>query len=936
MSADYKSTIALPVTDFAMKARLPVREPEMLQRWQDMDLFGRLRTEAAGRPRFVLHDGPPYANGDIHIGTAMNKILKDIVVRSRQMTGFDAPYVPGWDCHGLPIEWKIEEQYRKAGRDKDAAPVNEFRAECRQFAARWIDVQRGQFQRLGGIGDWARPYTTMAFDAEAKIVTELMHFLMDGSLYKGSKAVMWSVVEKTALAEAEIEYHDHKSTTVDIAFPVISSPLPALRGAAAVIWTTTPWTMPGNRAVAYGEDIDYLLVEVERLGEDSLVATGRRLIVAETLMTAFAERAGIESWHQVARFTGRQLEGTVCAHPWRGKGYDFDVPLLPGFHVTTEAGTGLVHTAPGHGAEDYEIGQQFGLEVPFTVAPDGTYYDNVPLLGGQHVYKVADTVCAEMSAVGALLARGEMIHSYPHSWRSKAPLIFRNAPQWFIGMEKTGLRQKALAAIDTVRWLPAVSRNRIRAMVEDRPDWVISRQRAWGVPITIFENRQSGELLRDEAVNARIVAAVREGGADVWFDDDKSRFLGPDYEPDEWTAVTDILDVWFDSGCTHSFVLEDRAELAWPADLYLEGSDQHRGWFQSSLLEACGSRGKAPYKAVMTHGFVMDAHGRKMSKSIGNVIAPQKIIDRNGADILRLWVVATDYSEDVRISDEIIRAQVDSYRKLRNTLRFLLGNLAGFSDVERLDAEQMPELERWVLHRLAEMDTLVRQAVEEYDFHRLFAALYTFCTGDLSAFYFDIRKDCLYCDGRDSTRRRAARTVLAQVFDCLVTWLAPILCFTAEEAWLARGGEVGGSVHLCQFPAIPAAWKDPELCQKWTRIRALRRVITGALEVERREKRIGSSLAASPTVYVAEAADRAVLESIDGAEMAITSGIDIVGDRPPAAAFRLDDVPGIAVVSAPAQGDKCARCWRILPEVGSADSGPTICHRCAAVVGADC
>ena len=935
MSADYKSTIALPVTDFAMKARLPVREPEMLQRWQDMDLFGRLRTEAAGRPRFVLHDGPPYANGDIHIGTAMNKILKDIVVRSRQMTGFDAPYVPGWDCHGLPIEWKIEEQYRKAGRDKDAVPVNEFRAECRQFAARWIDVQRGQFQRLGGIGDWARPYTTMAFDAEAKIVTELMHFLMDGSLYKGSKAVMWSVVEKTALAEAEIEYHDHKSTTVDIAFPVISSPLPALRGAAAVIWTTTPWTMPGNRAIAYGEDIDYLLVEVERLGEDSLVATGRRLIVAETLMTAFAERAGIESWHQVARFTGRQLEGTVCAHPWRGKGYDFDVPLLPGFHVTTEAGTGLVHTAPGHGAEDYEIGQQFGLEVPFTVAPDGTYYDNVPLLGGQHVYKVADTVCAEMSAVGALLARGELIHSYPHSWRSKAPLIFRNAPQWFIGMEKTGLRQKALAAIDTVRWLPAVSRNRIRAMVEDRPDWVISRQRAWGVPITIFENRQSGELLRDEAVNARIVAAVREGGADVWFDDDKSRFLGPDYEPDEWTAVTDILDVWFDSGCTHSFVLEDRAELAWPADLYLEGSDHHRGWFQSSLLEACGSRGKAPYKAVMTHGFVMDAHGRKMSKSIGNVIAPQKIIDRNGADILRLWVVATDYSEDVRISDEIIRAQVDSYRKLRNTLRFLLGNLAGFSDVERLDAEQMPELERWVLHRLAEMDTLVRQAVEEYDFHRLFAALYTFCTGDLSAFYFDIRKDCLYCDGRDSTRRRAARTVLAQVFDCLVTWLAPILCFTAEEAWLARGGEVGGSVHLCQFPAIPAAWKDPELCQKWTRIRALRRVITGALEVERREKRIGSSLAASPTVYVAEAADRAVLESIDGAEMAITSGIDIVGDRPPAAAFRLDDVPGIAVVSAPAQGDKCARCWRILPEVGNADSGPTICHRCAAVVGAD-
>ncbi len=929
MAEDYKSTLFLPRTDFAMKARLPQREPEMLARWERIGLYERLREQGKGREKFVLHDGPPYANGHIHIGTALNKMLKDIIVRSQQMLGRDAPYVPGWDCHGLPIEWKIEERYRAAGKNKDEVPIIEFRQECRDFAAKWIDVQSREFQRLGVIGDWANPYTTMAYPAEARIVAELLRFLMNGSLYKGSKAVMWSVVERTALAEAEIEYHDHTSTTVDVAFAVRRTPNAALEGAECVIWTTTPWTLPGNRAIAYGADIDYVLIRVDAVADGAMVTPGRRLVVAQSLLDDFAARAGIARYSIEARFKGRDFEGTVCAHPWAGRGYDFDVPLLPGDHVTTEAGTGLVHTAPGHGAEDFELGAAFGLEVPSTVDEDGTFYDSVPLFAGQHVFKVDGPVCDELVKAGALLSRGQLVHSYPHSWRSKAPLIFRNAPQWFISMEATGLRETALAAIDAVRWVPAAARNRIRAMVETRPDWVVSRQRAWGVPITAFTHRRTGELLRDEAVNARIVAAVEKDGADVWFAADPARFLAPEYDAAEWQPVTDILDVWFDSGSTHAFVLEARPELKWPASLYVEGSDQHRGWFQSSLLEACGTRGRAPYEAVLTHGFALDGAGRKMSKSLGNVVAPQTVIDRHGADILRLWVVASDYSEDVRISDEILKGQVDAYRKLRNTLRFLLGNLDGFDAAERLDPADMPELERWVLHRLVELDAVMRAACENFDFHRAFSHLYNFCIIDLSAFYFDIRKDVLYCDARTSRRRRAARTVLDEVFSCLTAWLAPILCFTAEEAWLTRFPSEDDSVHLRRFPELPAAWRDDALAARWEQIRRLRRVVTGALEIERRDKRIGSSLQAAPLVYVEDAALLAALDGIDFAEIAITSGAELIHGAVPDGAFRLDDVAGVGVVSQPAQGGKCARCWRILPEVGD---GNDICGRCQEAV----
>ena len=932
MAQEYKSTLFLPRSEFAMRGRLPEREPEMLARWHRIGLYARYREQGAGLDKFILHDGPPYANGHIHIGTALNKMLKDIINRTQRMMNRDVVYVPGWDCHGLPIEWQIEERYRDAGKNKDEVPVNEFRDECREFASHWIEVQKREFRRLGVEGDWDNPYTTMAFESEALIVVELLKFLMNGSLYKGSKAVMWSVVEKTALAEAEVEYHDHTSTTVDVAFPVRRSPVAVLEGASFVIWTTTPWTLPGNRAIAYGDDFDYQLIEVLEAAEGSRTRPGRRLVVAAEMAADFAARAGIERHEVVASFKGADFAGVVCAHPWSGRGYDFDVPLVSGFHVTLEAGTGLVHIAPGHGAEDFEIGAQYGLEVPFTVDAGGLFHDHVPLLGGVHVFKADGPVCEALEQAGDLLTRGKLVHSYPHSWRSKAPLIFRNAPQWFISMDKTGLRDTALAAIDNVRWVPAGGRNRIRAMVEDRPDWVISRQRAWGVPITVFANRDSGEPLRDERVNRRIVEAVREHGADVWFSADPERFLGGDHDAAEWEAVTDILDVWFDSGSTHAFVLEQTDGLAWPASLYCEGSDQHRGWFQSSLLEACGTRGRAPYDAVLTHGFVMDGDGRKMSKSLGNVIAPQKVMDQFGADILRLWVVATDYSDDVRIGPDILAGQVDAYRKLRNTLRFLLGNLHGFGDAERIEIDRMPELERWVLHRVAELDVLIREACDDFDFHRMYSALYTFCTLDLSAFYFDIRKDVLYCDARLSTRRRAARTVLDTLFSCLTAWLAPIICFTAEEAWLTRFPSDDDSVHLRRFPEIPAHWRDPALDAKWRGIRRLRRVVTGALEVERREKRIGSSLEAAPDIHVEDSTYIEALDGIDLAEVAITSDARLIHGAVPEGAFTLDDVPGIGVVSGPANGAKCQRCWRILPEVGERADAPGICSRCANAV----
>ena len=926
---DYRDTVFLPKTPFSMRANLPTREPETLARWESLGLYRRLRTQSRGKEKFILHDGPPYANGHLHMGTALNKILKDVINRNQQMLGKDANYVPGWDCHGLPIEWQIEQKYRKAGKDKDAVPVDEFRKECREFAEHWLNVQRDEFKRLGCLGDWDNPYTTMNYKAEAGIFRELAKFAMSDQLYRGRKSVMWSVVEKTALAEAEVEYHDHTSTTIIVRFSVATTSKPELEGASVLIWTTTPWTMPANRAVAYGEDIDYALIEVTETEDSSHAMVGEKLVLAKALLESVAAEAGVTGHRIVAQFKGSALAGTTARHPLYGLGgYEFEVPLLPADFVTTEQGVGLVHIAPSHGADDFDLGQAYGLDVPDTVAEDGLYTHHVPLFEGVHVFKAAAPVIEALTRNNALLAQGKLVHSYPHSWRSKAPLIFRAAPQWFIPMEGNGeLRQKALKAISDTRWVPAAGENRIKSMIEHRPDWCVSRQRAWGVPIAVFVEKKTGELLQDADVNERIANAFEQEGADAWFTSDPGQFLGPDRNPGDYEQVTDILDVWFDSGSTHATVLEQRDDLAWPASLYLEGSDQHRGWFHSSLLESCGTRGRAPYEAVLTHGFVVDENGRKMSKSVGNVISPMDLMKTQGADILRLWVVSADYSEDVRIGQEILKGQADAYRRLRNTLRYLLGNLADFQEAERLPASEMPELERWVLHRLTEVDRTVREANEAFDFQRLYSTIHHFCAMDLSAFYFDIRKDALYCDRADSIRRRAARTVLDQLFSCLTAWLAPVLVFTTEEAWQTRFPNEEDSVHLRLFPDVPSDWRNAELGSKWDKIRRVRRVVTGALEVERREKRIGSSLEAAPKVYVSEV-EAALLADIDGAELSITSGLEVIVGEPPANAFTLDDAPGIGVVPALASGKKCQRCWQLFEQLEAGG----VCARCADAV----
>jgi isoleucyl-tRNA synthetase len=955
MATDYKSTVFLPKTEFEMRGRLPEREPGLLARWQEMDLYARQREISAGREKFILHDGPPYANGNLHIGHALNKILKDVINRSQQMLGKDANYVPGWDCHGLPIEWKIEEKYRADGRNKDEVPIVEFRRECREFADHWIGVQREEFQRLGVIGDWANPYTTMNFAAEAKIADELMKFLDNGLLYRGSKPVMWSVVEKTALAEAEVEYHDHESDTIWAKFPVTACSDAALVGASIVIWTTTPWTIPGNRAISFSSRIAYGLYEVTEAPDDNWAKAGDRLILADSLADDVMKSARVTSWKRGSAVSAAALKSMACAHPLAGLegAYGFVVPLLDGLHVTDDTGTGFVHTAPGHGRDDYDIWMASGqmltargidTRIPYTVDADGFYTEEAPGFSGKRVLtdtgKKGDANQAVIEALvarGALIARGRLKHQYPHSWRSKKPVIFRNTPQWFISMDRPygeagkSLREVALAAIDATGFYPETGRNRLRGMIETRPDWVISRQRAWGVPITVFFHRETGELLRDPAVRERIVAAIAAEGADAWFDSDPSRFLGNDYDAGDYEQVFDILDVWFDSGSTHSFVLEGRDDLEWPASLYLEGSDQHRGWFHSSLLESCGTRGRAPYDSVLTHGFVLAEDKQKMSKSQGNVVAPQQIIEQYGADILRIWVVASDYSEDLKIGPDIIKHQADAYRRLRNTLRYVLGALDGFDVSERLPHDEMPELERWVLHRLTEIDALVRRCAEEFDFHTMFTALHNFCAVDLSSLYFDIRKDSVYCDRPDSVRRRAARTVLDELFSCLTAWLAPIVCFTAEEAWLARNPGAGESVHLRTYPEVPAAWRDDVLAEKWAQIRRVRRVVTGALEIERAEKRIGSSLQASPDVWIADEYAGA-LEGVDLAEISITSSIRVHRGPAPEGAFRIDDVPGVGVVPALADGGKCERCWQILPEVGSHADHPAICNRCVDAV----
>ncbi|MEE2654234.1 MAG: isoleucine--tRNA ligase [Pseudomonadota bacterium] len=934
MSVDYKSTVFLPRTEFPMKGSLPEREPRTLAHWQKIDLYQRLREDSKGREKFILHDGPPYANGNLHIGHALNKILKDVINRSQQMLGRDANYVPGWDCHGLPIEWKIEEKYRKEGKDKDKISVVDFRQECREFADYWINIQADEFQRLGVIGDWKSPYTTMAYAAEGRIVGELGKFLLNGGLFRGEKPVMWSPVEKTALAEAEVEYHDHKSTQIWVRFPIVSTKVDALNGCQAVIWTTTPWTIPGNRAIAYGDEIEYAVVEVTALGENPYLKEGDTLLMARSLTTKVMASTGIKEFKILEVVKGSELRGTLCLHPLHDKGYDFNVPLLSGEHVTEEDGTGLVHTAPGHGIEDFIVAQENGIDVPQTVEGNGCYYSHIPIFSGQHVYKVDGPVTEALIEEGALLAADTLVHSYPHSWRSKAPLIYRTTPQWFISMDKNDLRTTALKAINETKFYPSSGQNRLHAMIVNRPDWCVSRQRAWGVPITVFVNKKTGEPLRDEGVMHRIIDAVTKEGADCWFNSNPSRFLGEDFDPEDYEQVFDILDVWFDSGSTHNFVLEDRDDLDWPATLYLEGSDQHRGWFHSSLLESCGTRGEAPYKGVLTHGFVLAEKGVKMSKSQGNTVSPQEIIKNFGADILRIWVVASDYSEDLKIGPEIIKHQADAYRRLRNTFRFLLGNLHGYDVKEKIDYGRMPELEKFILHRLAELDVLVRDCCSKYDFHTMFTALHNFCAVELSSFYFDIRKDTLYCDSMESLERQAARTVLDQLFSTLATWLSPIIPFTTEEAWLTRfpGEEEYGSIHLRQFCDIPSNWRDDDLAAKWELIRKLRRVVTGALEIERAEKRIGSSLSAEAIIYTSNSF-KGALSDINLADLCITSSTRFGEGEAPSEAFTVSDIPDVKVMIVLASGEKCARCWKVLPEVGAHEIHKDLCNRCADVIG---
>jgi isoleucyl-tRNA synthetase len=984
---DYSETLFLPKTDFPMRAGLPQKEPEMLARWDKLGLYQRLRAAARGRPKFILHDGPPYANGNIHIGHALNKILKDVVTRSQQMLGYDSNYVPGWDCHGLPIEWKIEEDYRAKGKNKDAVPVMDFRRECRVFAAHWIDVQREEFKRLGVEGDWRHPYTTMDFTAEAQIAREIMKFTRSGTLYRGSKPVMWSVVEKTALAEAEVEYEDYVSDQVWVRFPVRGSGAGRaaanrkLMAASIVIWTTTPWTIPGNRAISFSPKIEYGLYETVDAPSGNWANPGDLFVLADKLAVDIFRQARVTAFKRLDSVAFDELAMMSCWHPLKGLGggYEFEVPLLAGNHVTDDVGTGFVHTAPGHGRDDFDVwtanaarlnARGIDTVIPYTVDADGRFSNEAPGFTGRRVLldngekgDANEAVIKALTDAGMLVARSRLKHQYPHSWRSKKPVIFRNTPQWFIAMDKPiadahgaalpddTLRRRALAAIGRTRWVPAAGENRITGMIEGRPDWVISRQRAWGVPITLFvRDKADGgiDMLCDPRVNERIAQAFEQEGADAWYAAGAAaRFLLPDHDPAQWRKVDDILDVWFDSGSTHAFTLETRADLkagrkqdgGGDTVMYLEGSDQHRGWFQSSLLESCGTRGGAPFDVVLTHGFVLDQDGHKMSKSLGNVTAPQDVIKQSGADILRMWVCASDYADDLRIGPEILKTTIETYRKLRNTLRWMLGSLAHLR-AEDLRAEDriafadMPELERLMLHRLTELDRQVRQAYADFDYKRIFAALNSFMTSDLSAFYFDIRKDALYCDPISSTTRRACLSVLDHLFRCTVTWLAPMLPFSAEEAWLARypcaqeaQPAQSVSVHLELFPDVPATWRDDALAEKWRKVRLVRRVVTGALEVERAGKRIGSSLEAAPLVYVRDGDLLAALVDIDLAEVSITSAATLVEGEGPPDAFRLDEVAGVAVEVRRAHGKKCARSWKILASVGSDPDYPDVSAR---------
>ena len=893
-----KDQINLPKTAFSMKANLPMREPKILELWSKIDLYKELRISKKGKEKFVLHDGPPYANGNIHMGTALNKILKDIIVKFHQMDGKDSVYVPGWDCHGLPIEWKIEEQYKKNKKNKNEVPIVEFRKECRAFAEKWIEVHKEQFKRLGVVGDWENYYSTMSYDAEAQIVRELGKFLKEGSLYRGFKPVLWSTVEKTALADAEVEYKDHRSDTIYVSFPVKSSSIKELDNSSIVIWTTTPWTIPANKALAYNESLDYQLIEINDDGDFK----NKKIVLAEALVETVIKDCNIKKFKNLKKFKGKDFRNTICKHPFFELGYDYDVPMLDARFVTIEQGTGIVHCAPSHGPDDFNLCLNNGIKAIETVDGDGKYTKNVSLFEGIHIFKANPIVIEKLREQKKLLKNGELVHSYPHSWRSKAPLVHRATPQWFISMESHKLRNKALKAIDETTFYPSKGKERLKSMIETRPDWCVSRQRVWGVPLPIFVNKKTKEILVDNELFENIAKIYEKEGSDCWFSDDPQKFLGKKYKAEDFDKLSDIVEVWFDSGSTHSFVLEKRQDLKWPASMYLEGSDQHRGWFHSSLLESCGTRGKAPFESILSHGFVVDGKGLKMSKSLGNVIAPEDILKKYGADILRIWVASSNYAEDLRIDYSILDQHSESYRKIRNTFRYLLGNLNDkFEDIDlkKLNVENLPELEKFMLHKVFSLNKKFNNYFKNYDFHNLYKELLNFCTVDLSAFYFDIRKDTLYCDPVDSVKRQSCITVLNILLNSLLKWFAPILSFTTEEIYQLVSKK-NKSIHLENFVDFPKKFENKKIAEKWSELIKIRDICNISIEEKRASKEIGSSLEAELNVKINKKFKQ-IIKDIDLSELCITSKANI----------SFDDQSDISVSTQKASGQKCKVCWKI-------------------------
>ena len=895
-----KENINLPKTAFSMKANLQNKEPGMVEHWDKIELYKKLRSSSKGKEKFVLHDGPPYANGNIHMGTALNKILKDLIVKFHQMSGKDSVYVPGWDCHGLPIEWKIEEQYKKNKKNKNEVPINEFRKECRDFATKWIDVHKKQFKRLGVIGDWDSYYSTMSFDAEAQIVRELGKFLKEGSLYRGYKPVLWSTVEKTALADAEVEYQDHKSDTIFTAFQVKKTKIKELENSAIIIWTTTPWTIPANKALAYNENLKYVIVKIE----DETDFKDKKIVVAEDLLKSILENCKIKKFKKVSTFSGKDFKGTICRHPFFEIGFDYDIPMLEATFVTIEQGSGIVHCAPSHGPDDFNLCLKNNIKAEETVDDDGKYTNNVPLFEGVHIFKANKIIIEKLKEQKKLLASGELVHQYPHSWRSKAPLVHRATPQWFISMESHGLRKKALKAIDETKFYPRKGKERLKSMIETRPDWCVSRQRVWGVPIPVFISKKTNEILLDEEITENIAKIFEKEGADCWFEGDTQRFLGKKYKSEDYEKMTDIVEVWFDSGSTHSYVLEKRKDLKWPASMYLEGSDQHRGWFHSSLLESCGTRGRAPFDSILSHGFVVDGKGLKMSKSLGNILSPEEILKKYGADILRIWVAASDYSEDLRIDHSILEQHAESYRKIRNTLRYILGNLHDkFEkiDFEKVNIAELPELEQYMLNKIFVLNSKFNKYFELYNFHNLYKDLLNFCTLDLSAFYFDIRKDVLYCDSIESSKRKSSIKFLNIILEILLKWFAPILSFTTEEIFsLIKKDDKNQSIHTELFPNIPSQWHNKDLSNKWSELIKIREVCNSSIELKRANKEIGSSLEANLIINLNDKLIE-LTKGIDFSELCITSSAKIEKKQ----------TDKVTVTTVRAEGQKCPVCWKI-------------------------